>query len=64
MGLSFLKDVERAERTINEMIESITRSGGKVYLSLMDNPDFSVKLDRPVSLNFFVPLTRTEGETT
>ena len=57
---SFLKDVERAERTINSMIETVANNGGSVYLSLRDNPDFSVKLDKPVAVNFFVPMAKPE----
>ena len=63
MGFSFLKDVERAERTINVIIEAISSNGGCVYLSLMDNPDFSVKLDKPVLLNFFAPMSKPEEGT-
>lgn len=59
---SFLKDVQHAERTINAMIESVTSSGGSARLSLRGNPDFSIKLDKPVSFDFFAPLSKEGAE--
>lgn len=56
-----LLDVRKAEAVINDLIENVKELGGCVYLSDKGNPDFCTKLDRPVGITYWVPMTR-KGE--
>lgn len=44
------KDLERAVRTINYLIAHCEKYGGMVFMVEKENPDFSVKLRRPIDI--------------
>ena len=54
----FELDVRKAEQTINKLIEMAKEYNGAVYLVDKENPDFCTKLDRPVGLTYWFPMTR------
>ncbi|MDE7260974.1 MAG: hypothetical protein K2N78_02765 [Oscillospiraceae bacterium] len=60
MGFSFERELQHAVRTINNLILNVNRNGGGICLHYLDNPDFSIKLDRPVDIAYFAPLSRTK----
>lgn len=59
MGFSFEAKLRDAERTINTLIESIQREGGSVYICDRDHDEltgFDLKLTRPISIVYWVPV--------
>lgn len=56
MGFSFERDLQKAVQTINDLILQVNKHGGGICLVDLDNPAFSVKLDRPVEITYFIPI--------
>lgn len=60
MGLSFEARLRDAERTINDLIATINREGGSVYISELDGTGFDAKLTKPISITYWIPIEPKE----
>lgn len=64
MGIfEFQKDILHAVRTINYLIDRCTEHGGAVFMVEKDNPDFSVKLRRPIDILSYERIGGNDGTT-
>ena len=48
--------VIEVERNLKNLIDSINNMGGAIYITDSNNKDFSIKLDRTININYFVPM--------
>lgn len=56
------KQLQHSLHLLNDLIVSINDAGGSVHLYYKGDEDFSIKLNRPIEISYFLPLSKDKED--
>lgn len=62
MSFSAEKQLKNALHLLNDLIVSVNDAGGSVHLYYRGDQDFSIKLNHPIEISYFLPLSKDKED--